>query len=192
MRAAPTVPPLVQRSPEAAKVDAIIEARFKPLSQRRGVFRNGQSDYRRFDDGKRWLRAPQGSAVALVNLPVGTVVQRVWREKLYRAKKIIDGRVTTTKNPDGTKLERKRDGTWRLLEVRAHDGGKVGEKLRHKLVGVEGSLTQLSFAITDSNTWSGAKFFSVLPPELDRGSGAYNPEAWDGGSLYRYSTDSPS
>lgn len=188
-RKAAPLAPVAPRSEAARAVDAIVEERFRPLSARRAVFRAGQRGYRLREDGSRWTRSPQGSALALANLPVGSVVQRAWEGKVYRAKKIRDGRVTQGKAVTGEVVERKRDGVWRLIDVREYDAAKkkVGASIStSKLIGFEGSLTQIAFAITKTNVWSGAKFFGVLPPELDRKSDAFDPKSWQGGSLYRF------
>jgi hypothetical protein len=170
----------IERSAEPVPIDLNV----RPLSSRHAVFPKGQRGYRVREDGRRWVRKPQGSAAFLAQVPVGTWVEREWQGALYRARKKKDGKTVEMK--DGR--QRKRDGLWELLEVYTITApGSRGKRLT-KLEGFSGSLNQVAFHITGTNTWSGAKFFSVLPPELRPGHPKYDPSAFEAGtqSLYRF------
>lgn len=116
-------------------------------------------------------RIPQGSAAELAALPVGTVRDREYNGVKYTVKKIKDG--VTVVTPGGA--ERKRDGVWRL----------VGPKPT-ATPPVEGSLGVITRFITGANTWSAARFWSIVPSVLDPSSPDFDPKKFKPDPVYAY------
>jgi hypothetical protein len=133
------------------------------FSKRKGVLPAGKRGYSTDPDtGKRWFRLPQGSAGYMRTLPVGSVVERAYNGHTYKAKKVS--------------AEGNAGGTWQLTH---HDGKPYGKPF-------EGSLGQVTFHVTGNNAWSAAKFWNLLPPELDAKSPKFNPEAFDPDKYFVY------
>jgi len=142
-----------------------------------------QGGYSKKANGERYTRLPQGSAAELARLPVGTEVDRLWDGYRYYAKKIEDGRVSEL--ADGRK--RKRDGVWELFKkVKVKADGSEGSAKKYKKP-FHGSLNQVARHITGSNAWSGARFFSVLPPQLNPASDRFDPTKYKPEPVYSYS-----
>jgi DNA-directed RNA polymerase specialized sigma24 family protein len=142
-----------------------------------GRSRKPEGGYATNEKGERYTRLPQGSAAELARLPVGTEVDRIWKGDRFYAKKLTNG-------PEGG--ARARDGVWALFKV-AHiktDGTEGAVKKPKKPF--KGSLNQIARFITTTNNWSGAKFFSVLPPALDRSNTKYDPSRYKPDPVYTY------
>lgn len=176
-----------------------------------GKTREPEGGYALKEDGTRFTRLPQGSAAFLATLEVGTRVERVWQGYVFEALKTEDG--VTVKNAD-TGANRKRDGKWKVTQVwrandvkRDDDGhidrdakGKIkfatgkSPLKKSKVLDFEGSLNQVTRAILEAypsdtgtaSAWSGARFFAVLPPQLDRGSKRFKPTAYKPKPVYVY------
>jgi hypothetical protein len=153
----PPKPPKKTAKKTRGPVDATTPEGYVPLSNRKGVPRGKDGGYRLKKNGQRWVRIPQGSAVAVAMLPVGTRLTRHYQGKAYVAEKVEDGRFTKSK--DGSK--RKRDGKWKLVEVWTlnKDGERV-KKLKRVLKEAT-SLNNLTFLIVGGRGWSGARFWGV-------------------------------
>lgn len=126
---------------------------------------------------KPWVRLPQGSAAELAQLPVGHRIEREFNGFTYGVKKIKDGPVR--ERDDGTKI--KRDGVW-ILEWKRNDTANVKEEIQ----GVEGSLGVITRFITKSNVWSAAKFFNVVPDQLNPHKKAYAPTKFKATPIYAH------
>lgn len=143
--------------------------------------RKGQGKYK-LKNGQRQYRVPTGSAAELAVLPIGYRIERDWQGTRFIVRKLQDGKESV----DGKGRRRKRDGVWILEQHAKLNPDGTPQKLQPYPQHIEGSLGVITRFITQSLTWSAARFFGIVPPTLDRTDAAFDPFKFKPTSFYAY------
>ncbi len=128
-----------QRPSHGTPTLAADDDRFQSLTDKRGVFKTGKTDYVRDEQGRRkHYSRPTGSAAMAKALRPGTALIRIYKGAEYECVKHSES-------------------SWELVKARTLATGAV-EIFEEKFP----SIGQLAKRITGNTAWSGAKFFGLV------------------------------